>query len=110
MKALALAVVPTFLLACIMALTGCSSTPKVVAQKPQYCYTSQTIKTTNREEVNSETTVECTDDQIKRVTANRLGLASNCGYYTGWMKKGNQDVQYKGISCQRPDGSWELIR
>jgi hypothetical protein len=91
-------------------LSGCSSAPKVEARKPQYCYTSQTIITENKETVNSRTELDCTDDQVKRVTANRMGLANNCGYYTGWMKKGNQDVQYKGISCQLPDGSWELVR
>ena len=109
MKALAIAVVPTFLLACIMVLTGCSSAPKVVAQKPQYCHTSQTIVTENKETVNSRTEVECTDDQVKRLTVNRMGLASNCGYFTGWTKKGGHDVQYRAISCQLPDGSWEVV-
>jgi hypothetical protein len=109
MRALAIAVVPTFLLACMLALTGCGSAPKVQAQKPQYCHTSQTIKTQNGERVNSETLVECTDDQIKRVAEVRLGMAANCGEYTYWMKKGNTDVQRKGISCQKPDGSWEII-
>ena len=109
MRALAIAVVPTLLLACTLALTGCVSAPKVQAQKPQYCHTSQTIKTQNGERVNSETLVECTDDQIKRVAEVRLGMAANCGEYTYWMKKGNTDVQRKGISCQKPDGSWEII-
>jgi hypothetical protein len=109
MRALAIAVVPTFLLACVLVLTGCGSAPKVQAQKPQYCHTSQTIKTQNGERVNSETLVECTDDQIKRVAEVRLGMAANCGEYTYWMKKGNTDVQRKGISCQKPDGSWEII-
>jgi len=104
-----LAVVPTLILACIMALSGCSSAPKVQAQKPQYCYTSQTIETQNRSEVNSKTTVECTDDQIKRLAEKRLGMASNCGEFTYWMRQGDRDVQRKGISCQKPDGSWEIV-
>ncbi len=93
----------------ISLLSGCSSAPKVQAQKPQYCYTSQTIKTQNGERVNSDTTVECTDDQVKRVTVARVGIGSNCGYFNGWMKKGGQDVQYRAISCQLPDGSWEIL-
>jgi type IV pilus biogenesis protein CpaD/CtpE len=109
MKALAISVVPTLLLACVLALTGCSSTPKVQAQKPQYCYTSQTIVTTNGERVNSRTQVECTDDQVKRLTVARVGIGSNCGYFNGWMKKGGRDVQYRAISCQLPDGSWEVV-
>ena len=31
----------------ISLLSGCSSTAKVQAKKPQYCHTSQTIKTQN---------------------------------------------------------------
>ena len=92
-----------------LALVGCSSAPKVVAQKPQYCHTSQTIKTHNGERVNSDTTVECTDDQVKRLTVKRVGLSNNCGYFNGWMKKGGKDVQYRAISCQLPDGSWEIV-
>lgn len=109
MKALTISVVPTLLLACLMALTGCSSAPKVQAQKPQYCHTSQTIKTQNGDRVNSETTVECTDDQVKKLTVARVGLSNNCGYFNGWMKKGGRDVQYRAISCQLPDGSWEVL-
>lgn len=109
MRALAVAIGPTLLLAGLLVLTGCSSAPKVQAQKPQYCHTSQTIQTQNKEQVNSVTTVECTDDQIKRVASNRLGLSNNCGYFTGWMKQGGRDVQYRAISCQLPDGSWEIV-
>jgi uncharacterized protein YceK len=93
----------------IALLSGCSSAPKVQAQKPQYCHTSQTIKTQNGERVNSETTVECTDDQIKRLAEVRLGMAANCGEFQYWMKQGGQDVQRKGISCQKPNGSWEIV-
>lgn len=93
----------------IIVLSGCSSAPKVQAQKPQYCYTSQTIITDNGEKVNSRTEVECTDDQIKRLTVARVGLSKNCGYFNGWMKRGGQDIQYRAISCQLPDGSWEIV-
>lgn len=90
-------------------LVGCSSAPKVVAQKPQYCHTSQTIQTENGERVRSQTQIECTDDQIKRLTVARVGIGSNCGYFNGWMKQGGRDVQYRAISCQLPDGSWEVV-
>ncbi len=93
----------------IALLSGCSSAPKKVAQKPQYCYTSQTIQVRDGETVNSRTQLDCTDDQVKRVTTARMGLGSNCGYFNGWMKKGGQDVQYRAISCQLPDGSWEVV-
>jgi uncharacterized protein YceK len=93
----------------LVVLSGCSSAPKKVAQKPQYCYTSQTIKTQNGERVNSETTLECTDDQIKKLFQVRSGMAPNCGEYTYWMQIGGRDVQRKGVSCQKPDGSWEIV-
>ena len=96
-------------LAAVVMLVGCSSAPKVTAQKPQYCYTSQTIVTQNGERVNSRTQVDCTDDQVKRLTVNRIGIGSNCGYFNGWMKQGGRDVQYRAISCQLPDGSWEIV-
>lgn len=93
----------------LVALVGCSSTPKVTAQKPQYCHTSQTIQTKNGEQVDSQTVVECTDDQIKRMSSVRLGLSRNCGEFTYWMQIGGRNVQRKGISCQKLDGTWEVI-
>lgn len=93
----------------IFILSGCSSAPKVQAQKPQYCHTSQTITLQNGEKVDSVTLLECTDDQIKRLAEARLGMARNCGEFLYWMTIGNTNVQRKGISCQKPDGSWEII-
>lgn len=93
----------------LVILSGCSSSPKVAAQKPQYCYTSQTIVSENKETVNSQTVIECTDDQIKRFAPARLGMSPNCGEFTYWMKIGGRDVQRKGISCQKPDGRWEVV-
>jgi hypothetical protein len=95
--------------AAALLIVGCSSSPKVVAEKPQYCITNQTIITKNGESVQSETVLECTDDQIKRIAQKRLGSSPKCGEFTYWMKIGGKDVQRKGISCQKPDGSWEVI-
>ena len=97
------------MVAVISLLSGCGSAPKVQAQKPQYCHTSQTIKTQNGERVNSETTVECTDDQIKKLFQVRSGMAPNCGEFTYWMTIGGSNVQRKGVSCQKLDGSWEVV-
>ena len=93
----------------IVMISGCSSAPVVKAQKPQYCHTSQTIQTENKSVVNSKTLVECTDDQIKRLAEVRLGMAANCGEFTYYMRQGSYDVERKGISCQKPDGSWEIV-
>ena len=93
----------------IMLLTGCSSNPKVSAQTPQYCHTSQNIVVRNGEKVDSATLVKCTDDQIERLTARRIGVAPNCGQFTYWTQIGGQNVQRKGISCQKLDGTWEVV-
>ena len=93
----------------LVALVGCSSSPKITAQKPQYCHTSQNIVVKNGEKVDSATLVECTDDQIKRMPAVKLGMAPNCGQFTYHMQIGSNYVQRKGISCQRLDGTWEVI-
>ena len=90
-------------------LVGCSSAPKVVAKKPQYCHTTQTIETKDGGKVTSTTMVECTDDQIKRLFQVKSGMAPNCGTFTYWMTLGGNIVHRKGISCQKPDGSWEIV-
>ena len=91
-------------------LTACASTQApVIAEKPQYCHTSQEILVQNGEKVDSATVVECTDDQIKRLATVRLGMAPNCGEFRYWTKIGGHSVQRKGISCQKTDGSWEII-
>jgi len=95
--------------ALMLAVAGCSSAPKMQAQKPQYCHTSQDIVVRNGERVDSVTLVRCDDDQLNRITERRLGLSAHCGEFTYWTKIGGKDVQRKGISCQKPDGSWEVI-
>jgi hypothetical protein len=97
------------LLLAAIGLVGCSSSPKIAANKPQYCYTSQTITTQNKETVDSKTVLDCTDDDVKRITTARLGMSTNCGEFTYWMQIGGRDVQRKGISCQKMDGGWEIV-
>jgi len=36
-------------------------------------------------------------------------MAPNCGEFNYWMMIGGHNVQRKGISCQKPDGSWEIV-
>lgn len=96
-------------------LVGCSSNPKVAAQKPQYCYTSQTIVTENGERVTSKTQVECTDDQFKRLTSVRMGLADHCGIAYRTLNVGGKLVEYEIPSCQVLDRSgnvigWEYVK
>ena len=92
-------------------LTACASTqePLVQAERPQYCHTSQEIAVKDGNTVNSVTVVECTDDEIKKLFQVRSGMAPNCGEFTYWMKIGGHDVQRRGVSCQKPDGTWEIV-
>ena len=91
-------------------LTACASTKApVVAEKPQYCHTSQEIAIKDGDAVDSVTVVECTDDEIKRLFQVRSGIAPNCGYFDYWTRIGGKDVLRKGISCQKPDGTWEIV-
>lgn len=99
-------IIMMILIAC---LSGCSSTPKVQAQKPQYCHTSQTIKTQNGDQVNSETTVECTDDQFKRLTAVRMGMADHCGITHRTVQSGGNLVNIQVKSCAILDHSGSII-
>ena len=109
MRALAIAVVPTFLLACIMALTGCSSAPKVQAQKPQYCHTSQEILVRNGEKVDSATLVECTDDQFKRLTSVRMGMADHCGISNRTINSGGKLINVQVKSCAILDHNGSIV-
>ena len=91
-------------------LTACASTQApVVAEKPQYCNTSETVVIQDGETVDSATVVECTDDRIKKLFQVKSGMAPNCGEFTYWMKIGGHDVQRRGVSCQKPDGTWEIV-
>ncbi len=92
----------------IVALSGCSST-KVAAQKPQYCYTSQTIQTKNGERVESQTVVECTDDQFKRLTAVRMGMADHCGISNRTVQSGGKLVNIQVKSCQILDHTGNVV-
>lgn len=108
MRALVVAVVPTLLLACLMALTGCSST-KVLAEKPQYCHTNQTIVKQNGDRVESMTVVECTDDQFKRLTAVRMGMAGHCGIANRTVQSGDKLVNVQIKSCQILDHNGAVV-
>lgn len=93
----------------ILLVIGCSTGPKYQAEKPQYCYTKQVIVKDHNDTVASRTVVECNDNQIERLFQVQSGMAPNCGEFTYWMQIGGRNVQRKGVSCQKPDGSWEIV-
>ena len=108
LRSLTIAVVPTLALACVMALTGCSSAPKQTAR--QYCHTSQEVRVKNGTNVSSETLVKCNDDPIEQIVIKKAGMAQNCGESTDWIRLPNgREIQNRNLVCQRFDGKWELI-
>jgi len=95
-----------------IALTGCSTAPQKMTATmsgSQYCYTKKTVEVVDEEKVSSKTTVECNDDRIERVAIKKAGIAENCGVFRYWMKQGENTVWKKGVSCQMPNGSWQII-
>lgn len=99
-------IIMLILIAC---LSGCSSAPKVQAQMPQYCHTSQTILKKNNESVESQTLVECTDDQFKRLTAVRMGMADHCGITNRTVQSGGKLVNIQVKSCAILDHNGSIV-
>jgi hypothetical protein len=91
-------------LATVIVLVGCSSSPKNVAQGPQYCYTTQNIQTTNGERVESQTQVECSDKP--GYWHKQAGVAKQCRSYQTVVNIKGRDKNVQGYLCQHPDGSW----
>jgi len=79
----------------------------------QYCdMVSETLVIKNSQGVMEEVTVEhmkCDDNPIRRLFQVQSGMAPNCGEFTYWMQIGGRNVQRKGVSCQKSDGSWEIV-
>ena len=101
------------LIVMILLLSGCSSSPKKKAESEQYCdLTTKTVSVKTNGEVVDEKSVEvmeCNDNRIKRTFLAQSGMAANCGEFTYWMQIGGRNVQRKGVSCQKLDGSWEIV-
>lgn len=93
----------------VFLLSGCSSAPKVKAQKPQYCHTSQEILVRNGEKVDSATLVECTDDEFKRLTAVRMGMADHCGISRETVRIGEKYFEVETKSCMVLDPNGKPI-
>jgi hypothetical protein len=97
----------------LIALAGCSSSPKKLAASEQYCdLTTKTVSVKANGEVVDEKSVEvmeCNDNRVKRLFQVQSGMAPNCGEFVYYMRQGNYDVQRKGVSCQKPNGSWEIV-
>ena len=102
------------LLLVVVVLTGCATGPKVPTPTQQICdlKTVTEVVLGNHGQIISEHTVQkmvCNDNQIQRLFQSQSGMAPNCGEFTYWMNMGGRNVKRKGISCQKPNGSWEIV-
>jgi hypothetical protein len=85
------------------------STTAPTGSARQYCYTSQEIRTKNKEQVSSETLVKCSDDHVDRITIKKAGVAKNCGDYTYYVTLNGRSVEQRGLACEKFNGTWEII-
>jgi len=92
----------------VSVLAGCGSTPKP-QQTSKWCYTKQEIRLQNNERISSDAKTTCSDDPVDHIPAVRLGLSDSCGWYIQQLKLGGRDVQKRMVSCQSPDGSWDMV-
>jgi hypothetical protein len=99
------------LLFLLMSLAGCSSTPTQsrLVSANQYCHTKQTIQTRNSENVNSETTVQCSDDPVDQYAPARAGLAKDCYETYVPVNIGGRLVKEKMYVCKKLSGTYTVI-
>jgi hypothetical protein len=107
MRAFTIAVVPTLLLACVMALTGCGSAPKTT--QGQYCYTDQVIVKDGKGSVASQTVLECTDRPSRQAEIMRAGIDKNCEEFWYPEYRWGKPVQVRGVRCEKLNGRWEIV-
>ena len=94
----------------VAVLAGCSSAPrqsKLISD--QYCHTSQTIETTDKQVVSSKTLVKCTDDPIERYAPAKMGLAKDCIETYLPINRGGRLIQEKVYACRKLNGVYDVV-
>lgn len=90
-----------------VAIAGCSSAPKK-EKVSQFCFTTKNVMLENGQTVSSKVQVSCSDDPTTRYLPAKVGLSPQCGWSKQYVRKGNGYVEHAFVSCQRPDGLWEV--
>jgi uncharacterized protein YceK len=94
----------------ITLLSGCSSVPQSTKiGSNQYCYTSQTVQTVNKESVTSTTTVKCSDDPVEQYVPAKMGIAKDCTETFIPMNIGGRLVREKMYVCQKHNGVFTVV-
>lgn len=90
-----------------VAISGCSSSPKVTTAP--YCYTNQDISVKDGERVSSTTRLQCSDNPVERIAIRNYGIAPECGEYKYNMTIQGRLVERRGYACQKLDGTFEIV-
>ena len=96
-----------FSIATVSLLGGCSSTQPVANVQEPYCYTNETV-TENNGNVNSTTSVQCSDNPLKR--AKLVGVdEKNCRRWERRDYVNGYEKQYGGYICRDEQGNWRPL-
>ena len=96
------------LIVTVSVLAGCSTTPEYV-DSAQYCYTTENITVQDKQTVNSQTKVECSDKPRAEHFVKNHGIAKECTNYEQLVSIGKKQRKIKGFMCKFPDGTWEAV-
>tara|TARA_B100000242_G_scaffold235036_1_gene174915 strand:+ start:892 stop:1224 length:333 start_codon:yes stop_codon:yes gene_type:complete len=92
-------------------LSACSShnQPVMSQFKPQYCYQTTTINTTDGNTVNSKGITECSDNPKNKHFLAYSEIAKDCReyWYDIWLN--GKAVAQRGYVCQKINGEWEIV-
>jgi uncharacterized protein YceK len=93
-----------------VSLVGCSSVPQSTKiGSNQYCHTSQTVQTVNKESVSSTTTVKCSDDPVEQFAPVKMGLAKDCTESYIPVNIGGKMVREKLYVCKKLNGTYTVV-
>lgn len=93
----------------VLVLVGCASPqpPKLVPD--QYCFTSQTVESTDQDSVSSKTTVRCSDDPIEHYAPARMGLSRDCFVSYIPVSRRGHTAQEKVYVCRKINGRFDIV-
>jgi hypothetical protein len=97
------------LITTVSLLTACSGKQVHLASfEPQYCYTDEKIQIENGQNVNSKTTVQCSDKPRVEHIVKDAGLASDCRISRPINSNRNSIKSGKTMLCKFTDSMGEV--
>ena len=90
-------------------LTACSGRQGNLVSQGQYCYTDQEIHIDQAGEIDSTTTLECTDRPGAQAAIQRAGIDVGCEEFWYTETRNGSNFPVRGVRCEKLDGSWEIL-